>query len=215
MSMGSSDVIRINRPINQVNDTVIGGVPQGNDSTTSMVSGQLGKTVWLDQGNVIYQSSVGTVYGGRFRYVRLRAADTPAIVVGQTLFWDTTVTSWETAYQVTREEDLGSTDNAIFIAGVAISIPTAGNYFYIQDMGQVNVKFRASLTSAGAIGSAVYVAAAGDGSDEGLGDVLNTGDPTTVSDVRLMQQRWLGNAVTAPTDGGTSPVILQFKNILG
>lgn len=215
LAMGSSDIVRITRPINQVNDSVIGGVPMGAASTTSGVGGQLGKTIWLDQGNVIYTASVGTVYGGRFRYVRLRAADTPAIVIGQILLWDTTITNWSSMYQVTRESDMSSVSNDIMIAGVAISIPTAGNYFWIQDMGQVNVKFQTTLTTAGQIGSRVFAGGGGDGADEGLADVLGPASAANISDVSLMQARYLGTAVTAPVALTLSPVILAFKNILG
>src|SRR3990167_1183309 len=172
--MYSSDIIRMTRPINQVNDTIIGGVPLGDSTTVSGVRGQLEKQVWLDQDQILFTSSVGTLYGGGYRYVRVRSADTPAVVVGQIAFWDTTVTDWQEAFQGTREEDLSSADNAILIAGVFISIPTAGNYCFIQDAGLVPVMFRTALTSAGAVGSRVYAAGVGDGADEGFADVLNT-----------------------------------------
>ena len=213
--MSQSDIIRISGgAINTVNDSVVGGVPTGSDNDVSQVQGQLGKSIWLDPDQIIFDSTVGTLYGGSYRYVRLRAADTPAVVVGQIAFWDTTVSDWTTAFQVTREEDLSSVDNAIFIAGIFISVPTAGNYCFIQELGVVPVKFRATLTSTGQIGSRVYAAAAGDGSDEGLADVLNTADPTTFGDVSLMQARYLGNAVTAPVATELDAVTLGFHNVL-
>jgi len=215
--MYSSDIIRINGPINQVNDSVVAGTPVGSGTAgLSSTQGQLGKQIWLDPSQIIFNTSVGTLYGGGYRYVRYRSADTPAPVVGQIAFWDTTVTSWQTAFQITREEDLSSVDNAILIAGIFISIPTAGNYCFIQDAGLVPVKFRTTLTSAGAIGSRVYAAGAGDGADEGLADVLNTADPAEFGDVSLMQARYLGiAAAVAPTALTLSPVTLGFHNLIG
>lgn len=213
--MYSSDIIRMTRPINQVNDSVIGGVPLGSDATVSGVSGQLGKQIWLDPSQILFTSSVGTLYGGGYRYVRYRSADTPAPVVGQIAFWDSTVTSWQTAFQITREEDLSSVDNAVLIAGIFISIPTAGNYCFIQDAGLVPVRMRAVLSSAGANGSRVFAAGVGDGADEGYADVLNSADPAQFGDVSLMQARYLGIAPTAPVGGALSNVTLGFKNVLG
>ncbi len=70
------------------------------------------------------------------------------------------------------------------------------------------------LTAAGAVGSPVYAAGAGDGADEGLADVIASADPVDFSDAGLMQQRFLGNAVTAPTNGSLTSVILRFQNLL-
>ena len=213
--MYTSDIIRMSRAINQVDDDVVGGVPAGADSTVSAVSGQLGKQIWLDPSQIIFTTSVGTLYGGGYRYVRYRSADTPAPIVGQIAFWDTTVTDWEETYQVTREEDLGGGSNAIFIAGIFISAAVAGNYCYIQDAGLVPVRFRAALTSAGAVGSRCYAAGAGDGADEGYADVINTADPATYGDVSLLQARYLGVAPAAPVAGALANVVLGFKNIIG
>ena len=215
--LDQSPIIRMSGAgtINQVNDTVIGGVPTGSDDTASAVAGQLGKTIWLDPSQIIFQATVGTLFGGRYRYVRYRAADTPAPVVGQIAFWDTTLTNWETLYQVTREEDLSSVDNAVTPAGVFISIPTAGRYCFIQDMGMVPMLFRAVLTSAGAVGSRVYAAGAGDGADEGLADVLSSGAAVTFADAALLEARYMGIAVTAPVATELDNVVLQFKNVIG
>lgn len=214
--MYSSDIIRINGPINQVNDSVIAGTPVGSGTAgQSSIAGQLGKQVWIEPSNIIFQSTVGTLYGGGYRYVRYRTGDTPAPIVGQIAFWDTTPTNWQTAYQITREEDLSSVANAMFIAGIFIGVPTAGNYCFIQDLGLVPVKFRATLTEAGVAGSRVYAAGAGDGADEGYADVIGTADPANFGDVSLMQARYLGIGVTAPVGGALSNVVLAFNNMIG
>jgi len=220
MAAWESDIIRVSTgKLNTVNDTYIGGAPAGSIglSAANMVSlyaGQLGKALWLgpDQISTMFDSSVGTLYGGRYRYVRMRDGDvdSPAVGVGQILFWDTTVTAWQSAYQVTRDENLSSVDNAVMIAGIYLGGFTGGNYGFIQDLGMVPVRFRSVLTTAGAIGSRVYAAGTGDtGSDQGTADVLTT-DSTS-----LANARFLGNAVTAPAGGALANVILRYDNILG
>jgi hypothetical protein len=197
--------------LNTVNDTVIGG--SESIGGRSRFAGQLGKHLWLgpEQIEGMYDPSVGTLYGGRFRYVRMRGADadSPAVAVGQILFWDTVVTNWQTRYQVTRLENLSSADNAVMIAGIYLGGFDTDNYGFIQDLGMVPVLFRANLTVAGAIGSRVYAAGAGAGADEGLADVL-TADATS-----LVNQRYLGPAVTAPVASELDTVLLHFNNALG
>lgn len=215
MSQWESPIIRISTgKLNTVDDSVIAGVPTGSDSTVSMVSGQLGKTLWVppDQISLVHDTTVGTLYGGRYRYVRMRAGDddSPAVQVGQILFWDTTITNWQTLYQVTRDENLSSADNAVMIAGIYIGGFTGGNYGFIQDLGMVPIRFRSVLTVAGAIGGRAYAAGTGDlGSDQGTADMLTT-DSTS-----LANARYLGNAVTAPSNGSLTAVNLMFHNIIG
>lgn len=218
--MWESDIIRISTGrLNTVNDTYIGGEAAGNSGLTtpnSQYSEQLGKAVWFGpQGHqigVLFDSTVGTLYGGRYRYVRMRDGDddSPAVGVGHILFWDTTIANWQQMYQVTRDENLSSSDNAVFIAGIYLGGFTGGNYGFIQDLGMVNVRFRSVLTAAGAIGSRAYAAGAGDlGNDQGTADVLTT-DSTS-----LANTRFLGNAIEAPSAGGLKQVALGFHNILG
>lgn len=212
--MSASDIIRIPAgAINNVNDTVIGNDPVGNSTTTSQVAGQLGKTVDLDDSQVIYKSSIGTVYGGRFQYVRLAATAT-AVVVGQIVFWDQTVA--DNLFQVTTLES-GSTPGAQLRAGIVLNNSwSAGNYSYIQILGPTYVKFRATLTETGAAGCACFAAAAGAGADNGFADVMGTADPATFGDVTLLEARFLGNAGnTAPTGGSLVLVNLQLSNPRG
>jgi hypothetical protein len=206
-----SPIIRVTTGrLNTVNDTVIGG--SASIGSRSRYAGMLGKHLWLapEQMGSMYDSGVGTLYGGRFRYVRMRAgdADSPALVVGQVLFWDTTITSWQTRYQVTRDADLSSVDNAMLTAGIFLGTLGPGNYGFIQDLGMVPIRFRGTLSTAGAVGSRVYVADSA-GADEGDADVLTT-DATSV-----VHARYLGVAVTAPAANTTSPVLLDFHNALG
>jgi hypothetical protein len=216
----NSDIIIVSTGrLNTVNDTVIAGRPSSAPvpagvTPPSLISGQLGKHYWLSPENIaqMFDSTVGTLYGGRYRYVRMRAddVDSPAVSVGSILFWDTTLTNWWQYYQVTRDENLSSVDNAVCIAGIYLGGFTGGNYGFIQDLGLVNVRFRSVLTAAGAIGSRVYAAGAGDtGLDQGSADVLTT-DSTS-----LANARFLGIAMdTAPAASTLSRVDLRFTNVL-
>ncbi|MGD9935146.1 MAG: hypothetical protein AB7T37_15735 [Dehalococcoidia bacterium] len=206
-----SQILRISSGyINQVNDPVPGlsAVPGG--TGVSPYFGQVGKWLDLDDSALKFNSSVGTVWGGRFQYVKLAATATSNPAVGQIVFWDDANAASE--YEVTTLEDASSTPNAVQIAGIVLSnVWTAGYYSIIQTVGLVNVKFRAVLTSAGQLGSSVYAAGAGAGADNGLADVIASATPTQFGDVTLMQARFLGVAqYTAPTGGGTSRVSLGF-----
>jgi len=90
-------------------------------------------------------------------------------------------------------------------AGIFINNIEPGKYGFIQDLGEVYVRFRSVLTTAGAIGSPVYAAAAGDiGLDQGTLDVLTT-DSTSVAN-----ERFMGYAVEAPTASGLKRILLAF-----
>jgi hypothetical protein len=211
--MFHSPILRMTAgPINRINDPLIGMIQAPMGPGVSKYQGQLGQGIWLDDSNILFDSVMGTVYGGHFRYVRLAAAST-AVVVGQIVFWDPTVA--DNLYQVTTSE-AGSVDNAMFAAGVVLNSGwTAGNYGVIQDIGPTFVRFRAVLTSAGAIGSRVYCAGVGAGADNGFADVLSSAAPTLFSDVSLMQGRYLGVGVTAPVGGALRLVNLAIHNLKG
>jgi len=212
MSAWESPIIRISRQLNNTNDAIIGGNSSG-AAGSSRFAGQLGCHVWFGPNQIaqMTDTTVGTLYPGRFRYVRIRATDddSPALTPGKLVFWDTTITNWQAKYQVTRDENLSSVDNAVMIAGVYLGGIEPGNYGFIQDLGMVDVRFRSVLTAAGAIGSRVYAAGAGDtGDDQGTADVLTT-DATS-----LPNARYLGTAITAPGAGALDTIFLGFHNIL-
>jgi len=210
--MWNSSIIRMSTGlINTVNDAVIGG--SAGISGASKFAGQLGAPIWIDDAALMYSSTIGTVYGGRFRYVRLAAAAS-AVARGQIVFWDISVA--DNLFQVTTVES-GSVPGAQLRAGVVLNPNwTAGNYSFIQDVGPTYVKFRATLTAVPAgVGVSVYAAAAGAGADNGLADVVNSADPATFSDVGLLQNRYLGSAIELPTNGGTKLVNLNLMNVRG
>ena len=73
------------------------------------------------------------------------------------------------------------------------------------------VKFRGTLTAAGAVGSRCFAAAAG-GADLGFADVIDSANPTLFSDVSKMLGRYLGIAEEAPTNRGLKRVYLKLNN---
>lgn len=204
--MFSTTILR-GGPINKINDTLPGGGGGNIGPQTGRAPGQLGAGFWLDDSNVFFDSSMGTVYGGHFRYVRLKSTSS-AVVVGQIVFEDVTVA--DNLAQVTTLES-GSTDGAMFRAGIVLNSGwTPGNYGVIQDAGLVFTQFRGTLTSAGAVGSRVFCAAVGAGVDNGFADVLSSANPTLFSDVSLMLGRYMGNAFDAPTSGGLKRIYLNM-----
>ncbi len=199
--MSASDILRLNSGnINQVSDVLIGqtGSPNGGPSR-SHFAGQLGKWVDLDNSDLVYNSTVGTVYAGRFQYVRL-SASAVLPVVGQILFWDPTVAT--NLFQVTSDEAV-STPASTLIAGINLNNAwTLGTYGIIQILGLVYVKMRATLTTAGAVGCPVYAATSG-GADVGFADVLTT-DATAA-----INATFLGKAYDIPVSGGLNRIYLE------
>lgn len=186
-------------------DQYIAGTGAAFGPTTSHTLGQLGRRLWIPPDQLVYKSSVGTLYGGGYRYVRLRSADS-APAIGQIAFWDTTVTNWQTAFQVTTDETLSSSAYGVLVAGIFINIITPGYYWFVQDAGMVPVKFAAALTGTPAIGNAVYVK----GDNSATADVLEGSlSAPTVTDIALMQQRYLGTAIVLPVAGELKAVLLS------
>ena len=199
--------------INKVNDALIGGGGSNIGPQIGLAPQQLGAGFWLDDNNVLFDSTMGSVFGGHFRYVRLASAAL-AVVVGQIVFWDTLANAADNLFQVTTSES-GSTDAAMLAAGIVLNSGwTPGNYSVIQDFGPIPVKFRATLTAAGAAGSRVFAAAAG-GADLGFADVIDSGNPTLFSDVSKMMGRFLGVAQETPTNGGVKRVYVSIHNARG
>lgn len=199
--------------INVVNDPVAGGGGGNIGPQVGYAPGQLGNGIWLDDSDILFNSAVGTVFGGHFRYVRLAAAAV-APIIGQTLFWDTVANAVDNLFQVTTLES-GSVDTAMNGAGICLSAGvTPGNFTIIQDVGPTFCKFRATLTAAGAFGSRCFQAASG-GADLGFLDVIDSGNPTLFSDVSKMLGRYVGIAIDAPTNGGLKRVYVNYHNVRG
>src|SRR5436190_23890737 len=103
--------------LNKVTDPVIGMAATPGGTGLSKFLGQLGKEFTLDSSMIVYDSTVGTVYGGTFRYVKFKAG-AAAPVIGQAAFWDDAAA--ESAYQVTTAQDT-TTYNATSFAGIFLN----------------------------------------------------------------------------------------------
>ena len=214
--MYASPIIRMTAGvINQINDAVVGMPAAPFGVGNSKFAGQLGTGAWLDDANILFNSAIGTVYGGHFRYVRLAAAAT-AVVVGQIVFWDTLVNVPPPGgYQVTTSE-AGSADGAVLSAGIVLNPNwTPGNYSVIQDVGLCFVKFRTTLTQAGAAGSRAFAAAAGAGADNGTADVIDAATASTFATTSQQMGRFLGISADTPTNGGLKRVYINMHNVRG
>ena len=157
MSGWESAIIRVSTGLlNTVHDTVIAN--QAGITGVSKFGGQLGKVLYVaqDQIDKMFDSSVGTLYGGAYRYVKL-ADDlgTPEPVVGQMLFWDSSEAPGD--YVVTDTKDETGTPNP---AGVYIGGPSAGEYGFIQFSGLCELLFGA-LSNAASKGQGVTVSSLG------------------------------------------------------
>lgn len=204
--MYHSPILRLTAgAINKINDSAIGlqGTPQG--PSTQKFAGQLGNGIWLDDANILFDSAMGIVYGGHFRYVRL-AADAPiggdsihALDVGQLVFWDTPDIVAPNLYQVTTDE------TGLLPAGIVLNsgwVP--GNYGVIQDVGLCYVHFRGTITGTPAIGRVVEAAMAG-GAALGYADQVDT---VTVGAVDYA----IGRAVDLPVSNELKRVFLNIVN---
>lgn len=201
--------------LNTVNDTLIGGGGGNIGPQIGLAPGQLGKIIELDDSELgpVTDTTMGTLYGGEFQYVRLAAAAT-AVVVGQIVFWDISVA--DNLFQVTTSE-AGSTVGAQFRAGIVLNSDwDAGNYGYIQRLGPTYVKFASVLTGTAQIGGAVYCAAIGAGANNGFADIYDlSAVGVTFNDAGLLDNRYLGAAIDLPVASGLKLVNLNFRNLRG
>lgn len=189
--------------LNTVSDAVCGGIQSPSGLAT--FSGQAGERVILGPESVRFNPAVGTVYGGCFQYVQIAAAATAAnCAIGRLVFW----TDYEN-FIVTPDVTAPLTSA---IAGVILNGTLApalpGNWSFIQTLGKVNVKFKATTTkTTPAIGDLVVV----DATPANLADVL--ADATGITSINL--KLWLGCAVLqAPVGGGLTPVELQPRSLV-
>lgn len=190
MGAWESPIIRVSTGLlNTVNDSVIAN--QAGITGVSKFGGQLGKylAVSQDQIALMYSSTVGTLYAGIYQYVQFNSGDT-APVIGQACYW---LSGQSAGSFIVSTDSNGNATNTPMPAGIFISIPTAGNYCFIQVAGIATVKYKDGLTVAAATGLPVIA-----GSD-GLADT-NAG--TNVPN-------FIGTAWTLPVSNSTALVQLS------
>jgi len=134
----------------------------------------VGAEIELDNSAALLQSdtAIGTLFGGVYKYVRIRAADVAGTFKrGSLLFWDSAADN-----QVTSTEALAT---AVGVAGVQIN-PTTGNFAIVPGNyswifiggGKCAVANKAALTVAAAVGLQMQWSVAGAGADNGTVDTL-------------------------------------------
>ncbi len=203
--MPSGQIIRVTTGLlNTVNDSLPGQVVSSGTGA-SKYQGQLGQRIELGPDLVKFDSTIGTLLGGEYQYVRFASGMTATPARGLLAFWDTSVA--EDLYQVTMDEG-GLTQGANLNAGVVLNVVTKGNYGFIQVQGRASVKFRAVLTGTAATGVPVFAAGAGAGADVATADVLGTGANPTFTQTVSQEARFLGIAEAIPVAGGISIVQL-------
>lgn len=185
--------------LNSIDDAVIGGI--ANTLTgASYFGGQLGDRFTLSHAMALQCSdpAVGTLYGGKYQYVKTKAGSTAAPARGLIAFWDDM-----DDYVVTPDAPTGTA----CIAGVYIGAPTKGQYCYIQTGGLASVKFAADITKATPASQDFVIVGAG----TNLADVIE--DATTLTSVEMRSA--LGNCSGVPTTNAINLVQLryEFENI--
>ena len=200
--------------LNDVNDSAIGG-------SVSTVPSSVGASQWnqnypgdrwsLDEDTAISLSdtTIGTLHNGFYMYIGSSLTSVATISRGHFVFWDTSVA--DDLYQVTPDES--GAQGVGLPAGIAINTITPGNWGIIQISGVSSIKFRSVLTGVATNGGAVYLAAAGAGTDVGTVDQFaGDGNPATMALASTLTHRFMGTAQGLPTAGAISLVAL--KNIL-
>jgi hypothetical protein len=155
-----SQIIRVSTgKLNTVNDTVIGGQSNTGMAGTepTLFAGQLGARLVVPSSQIdqMYSSTIGTLYGGIYQYVKL-ADDDSTPVVGQGLFWQSTPSDF-----IVSSDSNGGFTNTPTVAGIYIGGITEGNYGFIQIAGIATVKYKSGLTVAAATGLPIIVASTG------------------------------------------------------
>jgi hypothetical protein len=126
--------------LNLVNDPVCGGSNNSGTGAT-LYGGILGIEIEFQDGDVFYDSSVGTLYPGVYKYVKTLVGGGGG-VKGQIAFW-----SDRTNFVVTATNG-GATSGDGNQAGVFLNTVTAGNYCWIQVGGTASVLFNESQSQA-------------------------------------------------------------------
>ena len=189
-------IVRTSLPaLNDINDAYPANNTPSMSGATNTYAAQLGARVWLDgnPGGVRYDSTIGTLYGGKYQYVKTTAGTSNAYAKGQPVFW----TDFEN-YVTTSDCTAALVGK---MAGFCLCTVTKGNYCWIQTAGKATVLFKSAMTAATpADGDLVVIDATA-----GQADVLTqSGQPTY-----LILKAAIGVALAVPTSGNASLVLLR------
>lgn len=165
-----------------------------------------------EDANALSDSTVGTLYGGLYQYVKVKLLATATPSRGKLAFRDTDVLPG--VYQVTPDEDTGQGAN--LKAGIFINTMTKGYYGWILVAGKGYAWFKTTITGTPADGCGVYAAAQGAGADVGKVDVLAGADMGGTTGlyygiVDNMIKRFVGVALESPTNNNLCLVDLPIR----
>lgn len=182
--------------LNTQDDPVPGLSAQGTTATSQQFLGQLGAMMQLNHeaALALSKTSIGTLYAGRYQYVKFKAGTTAAPAKGLAAFWDDL-----DDYVVTP--DAPATN--VGFAGVILSANTKGNYGWIQVDGLATCKFKSTVTKSGAAAGDLVVMT----TTANTFDVLADATALTSINAKLA----VGVAWEAPTDAGLKLVHMNTR----
>lgn len=130
--------------LNAVDDEYIGG-PANQLTGLPLYRGQIGSKLVLNHEEAAKMSdtSIGTLYGGMYRYVKTKAASSASPARGLAAFY---ASAADLEADTVTPDSPGAVDGCF--AGVYISAPTKGQYCWIQTSGLASCKFQSSITRA-------------------------------------------------------------------
>lgn len=186
--MNNTGIARISqRYMNDVNDPITGQSVSPGQS----YEGQLGAVLVLNAAQALGLSDtvVGTLYGGKYQYVKFLLTQSGTTVVGGPMYW-----SDADNFVVTADVPT----NGAGFAGVAINVVTKGNYGFIQVNGKAALHTAAVTKASPAIGDAVVT------STIGIFDDLTDANATVLQAARIVGQ-W----TVAPANNTTTLAVFQ------
>lgn len=177
--MTNTGIARLTGKLNATNDPVVG------QSVTSgqPYDGQLGAVAVLNAVDALRLSdtSVGTLYGGKYQYVHFLLGQSGTTVKGGPVYWTD-----PDNFVVSADVDTGN----LGFAGVALNVVTKGNYGWILVEGKCQCQPLDNTTkSSPAIGDVMILATIGRFDD--VDDPYATGAPAALP---------VGQWIEAPAD---------------
>ncbi len=196
--MTTTGIVRLTqRYINNTNDPLIGQSVSGGQEYV----GQLGATMILNASEALKLSSgtaaaltnVGTLYGGQYQYVLFYVSQSGTTVAGGPVYWQD-----QDNFVVTADVPTGVPG----FAGVAINVPTKGNYGWILVNGKCLCQPLDNTTkTTPAIGDTMVLAT--------IGRFDDLADATAFdgTNQKLIAGQWLA----APADATSTLYLAQIK----
>lgn len=185
--------------LNTVNDAVPGSTvasPTGNLEYVGLLGQELELT--SAQALALSKTTIGTLYAGRYKYVKTLSSATAAPARGLVAVW-----SDEDNYVVNSDVAATTVGRA---AGVFISAPTKGNYCFIQVEGKATLQCHSSVggTTAGDLAMV----------DTTTGAVLAVADATAGGvDTALEAKKVIGTFIEAPANSGLKTALVRFTRV--